>query len=190
MANERTKWVWTTKETESPGLSEDSLPPLPDGMEASGPTQSSRREGRDDERTSLYRPKPAEQGAAAEPARSFTERDPVTGWLVVVKGPGLGTSVNLGIGANSIGRDRRERVVLDFGDTMISRTNHATIVYDDRARAFFIQHGDGKNLTRVNDKLVTGFVELHAGDTIELGPQTSVRFVPFCGPGFCWADVV
>jgi hypothetical protein len=73
---------------------------------------------------------------------------------------------------------------------MISRSNQATIVYDDRDRAFFIKHGDGKNLTRVNGNLVAGFQKLEAGDTIELGPQTSVRFVPFCGTNFCWADVV
>jgi hypothetical protein len=198
MANDRTKWVWTN-ETGSE-FPKDGLPRLPtDSGDSYGATRRLTSDPgipptSDNERTSIYRPKPPEQEVAGNDAGKeggFTEQsDPVTGWLVVVKGPGLGTSMNLGIGANPIGRDRSQRVVLDFGDQMISRANHATIVYDDRTRAFFIQHGDGKNLTRVNDNLVTGFVQLQSGDTIELGPQTSVRFVPFCGPQFCWADVV
>jgi hypothetical protein len=199
MANDRTKWVWTN-ETGSADFPRDCLPPLPtdsrESSDATHPVGSDHVMARtsDGERTSIYRPKPIEHESGereGDKPRDFPEQsDPVTGWLVVVKGPGLGTCVNLGIGANPIGRDRSQRVRLDHGDTMISRANHATIVYDDRARAFFIQHGDGKNLTRVNDNLVTGFVQLHAGDTIELGPTTSVRFVPFCGLHFCWADVV
>ncbi len=44
---------------------------------------------------------PGEEGGAA--GAGFAE-DPVVGWVVVIKGPGRGTSVPLGYGMNSIGR--------------------------------------------------------------------------------------
>lgn len=111
--------------------------------------------------------------------------DPVVGWVVIIDGPGKGRSLPLGYGMNSIGRAASERLCLDFGDTQISRTNHATITYDPRGRKFFVTHGGGKNLTYMGDNPVLAPVEIKGGEDISLG-QTMLRFVPFCGDSFDW----
>ena len=49
--------------------------------------------------------------------------DPVVGWLVVVQGPGRGRSLEIGAGANPIGRAQHQKICLDFGDfAHIART--------------------------------------------------------------------
>ena len=136
----------------------------------------------------LGRPKaaPGEEGGAAGAGLA---EDPVVGWVVVVKGPGRGTSVPLGYGMNSIGRSSSERICLDFGDEQISRTQHAVITYDPRGRKYFVQHGGGKNLTYLTgDQPVLTPVELKGGEEITLG-ETCLRFVPFCGKEFDWQDL-
>ena len=135
------------------------------------------------ERTRLVRPgeHPSDQ-EAGDPMD-----DPPVGWLVVVEGPGKGAVVTLGMGVNTIGRDRSERVSLDFGDTMISRTNHGTITYDPRGRKFYLQHGGGKNLTYVEEEPVLTPRELAPFTQVQLG-DTVLRFVPLCGAEFSWDD--
>ena len=115
--------------------------------------------------------------------------DPCVGWLVVVKGFGLGRSVPLGAGVNAIGRDPDERVPLPFGDTLISMRDHARIYYDDEERAFFIGHGSGKNITRMNGAIVANPVPLPNGAIIQLTKATHLRFVAFCSPDFDWSDI-
>src|SRR3569623_1170999 len=62
----------------------------------------------------LFRPSPkagassdgaATASAPAAPGGVSASKDPVVGWLVVMKGPGRGSSVQLGYGWSSIGRD-------------------------------------------------------------------------------------
>jgi hypothetical protein len=113
--------------------------------------------------------------------------DPVVGWVVIVAGPGQGASLNLGYGMNSIGRAPSERICLDFGDTQISRTNHAAITYDPRGKKYFVAHGGGKNLTYLGDEPVLVPVELKGGEEVMIG-DTTLRFVPFCGADFDWRD--
>jgi len=111
--------------------------------------------------------------------------EPVVGWLVVKTGPGRGRSVQIYYGMNSVGRDAGERISLNFGDTSISRESHAYIVYDDKQKDFYVQHGGKSNLVRVNDKPVLAPTELNAGDLIEIG-GTILLFVPLCGDTFNW----
>ncbi len=113
--------------------------------------------------------------------------DPVVGWLVVINGPGKGQFVKLGLGQNSLGRGATERVALDFGDSQISRNNHATITYDPRGNRFYIQQGSGTNLAYVNDAPVLSPVILEPFSQIILG-QTTLRFVPFCDQEFTWDE--
>ncbi len=115
-------------------------------------------------------------------------QDPPVGWLVVVKGPGRGQVLNIGVGQNSIGRDRSERIALSFGDKGISRHRHGKITYDPANRKFLIQQGDGDNLIYINDRQnVLEATELAPYTKITLG-QTVLRFVPLCGPDFDWSD--
>ncbi|MGB3621518.1 MAG: FHA domain-containing protein [Ketobacter sp.] len=111
--------------------------------------------------------------------------DPVAGWLVVIQGPGKGNFVKLGYGQNSIGRSPNERVSVDFGDSQISRSNHAMVTYDPRGNRFYIQQGSGTNLAYVNEAPVLTPMELEPYSHILLG-DTVLRFVPLCGEGFTW----
>lgn len=114
--------------------------------------------------------------------------DPVVGWIVVTQGYGKGKSLQLGYGMNSIGRGQNTRICLDFGDEAISRSApHAIITYDPRGRKFYLQHGDGKNLTYLNNEPVLVPTQLTGGEQISLG-QTILRFVPLCGEDFDWQD--
>ena len=114
--------------------------------------------------------------------------DPVAGWLVVIHGPGKGNALPLGLGTNTIGRSRDSRVRIDFGDDLISRSAHARVTYDPRGRSWFVHHGDGKNLTYLNDKPVLEPTPLEPHMQIVIG-ATRLRFVPFCTSEFDWQDV-
>src|SRR5262249_10215829 len=146
----------------------------------------------EDERTRLYNPSVDaaamnKSGMAKEAAdAAHANIDPVVGWLVVIDGPGKGKSIEIGIGANSIGRDHGQKISIDFGDQHISRERHAILVFDPKSRRFFIQSGDVRNLTYIGEDLVLSPTELKGGETIVVG-QTKLRFVGFCGPEFNWS---
>ncbi|WP_238704998.1 FHA domain-containing protein [Parasedimentitalea marina] len=107
------------------------------------------------------------------------------GWLAVVSGPGRGATFTLFNGVTIIGRGEDQTVRLDFGDNSISRSNHAAIAFDPEQNNFFIGHGGKANLVRRNDRPVLSTEELAIGDLIRIG-ETTLRFVPLCGPEFGW----
>jgi FHA domain-containing protein len=112
--------------------------------------------------------------------------DPVVGWLVVIKGPGRGRSMEIGSGANPIGRAPGQKLCLNFGDPRISRERHAVIVYDPVSRRFFLQAGAGRNLTYLGDQVVLEPKEMKPGDTLTVG-DTVLHFIPYCGADFGWS---
>ena len=124
--------------------------------------------------------------------------DPPVGWLVIVAGPGRGRVATLGNNRNFIGRDRGQRVSLDYGDDTISREGHGEIVYDPNHRGFHVGPGTGTNLTYV--KVREGdFRQLDLYEPVlahrPLEPlaylwmgNTVLRFVPLCGGDFSWED--
>lgn len=122
---------------------------------------------------------------AVEPPPHDAMTDPVAAWLVIVQGPGKGTSVQVGYGWSKIGRDAGNRIMLDFGDHSITGEEHASILYDSEEREFQIAHKQGINATRVNGKSIIT-TTLKAGDLIKIG-ATILRFVPFCGADFDWS---
>jgi hypothetical protein len=138
-------------------------------------------------KTKVFFGSQAKTSSATEPLISTTMADPVVGWVVIVEGPGKGIFLPLGYGMNSLGRDKSERVCLDFGDEGISRTQHAIITYDPRGRQFYVQHGGGKNLTYLGDQPLLMPAPLQSNAEILLS-QTKLRFVPFCGENFDWQD--
>ena len=146
-----------------------------------------RRQGNshhDDVATILQRP-----GGQANQARDTESMaDPVTGWLVVTKGPGKGHTLPLGLGRNEVGRAATAKVVLDFGDGQVSRNAHAYVTYDDEARDWYIQQGGGRNLVRLDDRPVLEPTSLPARSVIRIG-ATHLLFIPLCGKDFDWEDV-
>lgn len=110
---------------------------------------------------------------------------PVVGWLVVLEGSGKGQDIRLVPGMNTIGRGTENTVCLSFGDEMISRDKHANIIFDYKNKLFFLQHGDGNNLTYLNDSVVLQPQQMNNGDVVTLG-NTKLRFIPFCDENCPW----
>ena len=119
-----------------------------------------------------------------EKARNGANQFPV-GWLVVISGSGRGACFVLKDGVSTVGRGDDQTVCLGFGDSSISRTNHASVAYDAEQGRFFIGHSGKANLVRLNNAPLLSTEELNSGDTIRLG-QTTLRFVAFCGETFSW----
>ncbi len=130
---------------------------------------------------------PMSQSREAAPA--IHAQFPV-GWLVVVDGPGKGASYSLFDGLTQIGRGEDQTVRLNFGDTTISRQNHAAIAFDGEERRFFFGHGGKANLVRLNGRPVLSTEVLEPNSVIRIG-ETTLRFVALCGDAFSWdgADV-
>ncbi len=114
-------------------------------------------------------------------------KDPVSGFLVVVSGLGRGSVSMLRYGKNPIGRDVSQAVPLDYGDRRISRENHCTVTYDPVTRKFYLQAGEGVNLTYLEGQPVLAVTQLIAGNHIRVG-DTELRFVALCGKDFDWTE--
>lgn len=119
-------------------------------------------------------------------AKAAEDRFPA-GWIVVVDGPGRGASFIVSTSVSTIGRGEDQAISLDFGDTSISRQNHASVAYDDEQNKFFIGHGGKSNVVRRNGTPVLATEELENGDLIRIG-KTTLRFVALCGAEFSWRD--
>ena len=117
--------------------------------------------------------------------QSETVEDFATAALIITKGHGIGQVVTMGMGMNSVGKAKSQRVCLDFGDSTISRENHCRLIYDTRESEYLIAAGDSANLVYLNNQRVIEPQTLKHGDTIEIG-ETHLRFVPFCDDTFRW----
>jgi hypothetical protein len=170
--------------TSNPGLTTNPTKRMTGGI--SDPVPKTVPYNLDEPKTRIYRGSGEPEGTAAIPPDDPMQ-DPFVGCLVVIEGRGRGASLKLGYGRNSIGRDKNERVSLNFGDEQISRSGHGFLTYDPRSRKFFLQGGTGPNLVYIDgeDIPVLTPVILKRGDKIILG-GTKLMFWPFCGEDFDW----
>ncbi|MEW8438533.1 MAG: FHA domain-containing protein [Candidatus Thiodiazotropha taylori] len=149
----------------------------------------------EDKTTRPMRPPPeAPQKSANSETTKILRTDsghkPVTGWLVVIDGIGKGASLPIHHGVNSIGRDSSQSICLTFSgqqDAEIAREGQARITYDPKNNLFFLQHGEGTNLTYLNDMPVLELKNLEAYDRISMG-KSQFLFVPFCNDRFQWPE--
>lgn len=109
---------------------------------------------------------------------------PVTGWLACISGPDKGHDYRIHNGYNNIGRGENMDICIR-GDMQISREKHAVVAYDNEEKIFFFGPADGKNIVRVNNKMVMSPVELHAYDILTVG-SSKLIFIPLCGEHFDW----
>ena len=109
------------------------------------------------------------------------------GWLALIDGPSCGHTFALSAGVTQIGRGEGQAVRLDFGDTAVSRENHAAIAYDDEQNRFFLGQGGKSNIVRLNGTPVLSTESLQNGDQIRIG-ETTLRFVALCDQGFSWVE--
>ncbi len=124
---------------------------------------------------------------SAQPSHQKQEAPFPVGWIVVVKGPGRGHSFALHAGVTLIGRGEDQGIRLDFGDSSISRQNHAAIAYDDEQNSFFLGHGGKSNIIRLNNRPVLSTEEVNSGDLLRIG-ETTLRLVTLCGADFRWDE--
>ena len=124
---------------------------------------------------------------AAKTASETNKSEFPVGWIIVISGPGRGSCFTMFTGVSQIGRGEDQAVRLDFGDTSISRNNHAAVAYDDEQGKFFLGHGGKSNLVRLNGKPVLSTEELADGDMVRIG-ETALKFVALCGEDFTWAS--
>ena len=123
--------------------------------------------------------------AGDEPDDTAAACEPVTGFLVVVDGPGRGNFAPVYRGMNSLGRMPTQRIRLDYGDELIAPENHCQVIYDALSRRFFVQQGTESNATLVSGSAVLAPVQLQAGGELRVG-GTVLRFLPLCGETFDW----
>lgn len=125
-------------------------------------------------------------GESDNNAKVNTVKFPV-GWIAVVEGKGRGEVFALQTGMSQIGRGEDQAVRLDFGDTAISRSNHAAIVYDPEMHKFLLGHGGKSNVVRLNDQPLISNEVIKTGDLIRIG-ETTLKFVALCDEKFNWDD--
>lgn len=134
----------------------------------------------------VFQSESAQPAETVAPGQAPTPSQFPAGWIVVVAGPGRGACFTLHSGVSQIGRGEEQAVRLDFGDTSISRNNHAAVAYDDEQGKFFLGHGGKSNLVRLNGMPVLSTEEMSNGDEIRIG-ETTLKFVALCGDAFTWA---
>ncbi len=110
--------------------------------------------------------------------------NPVVGWLVCVKGKHIGQDFRLKAGRNYIGRTEEMDVALTK-EPSVSRSRHASIVYDPRGGLFIAQVGDSKELFYLNGKAVLSPTEIKKNDIISVG-DVDLMFIPFCDDAYKW----
>ena len=109
---------------------------------------------------------------------------PVVGWLVGIEGECIGQSFQLREGKNFVGRGEDMDVVIR-GDMAVARKRHACVIFEPRAGIFYAQPGESHELFYLNDNVVLNSEILKSHDVITLG-ETSLMFIPLCGPDFSW----
>ncbi|MEM9717361.1 MAG: FHA domain-containing protein, partial [Pseudomonadota bacterium] len=124
------------------------------------------------------------KAVTGEPKHPSQAQYPV-GWIVVVDGAGRGSSFALTSGVVSIGRNSDQGIALDFGDTSISRENHAALAFDEEQNQFFVGHGGKSNIIRLNDQPVLSTEAIEHGDMLRIG-ETTLRLVTLCDTSFTW----
>lgn len=126
--------------------------------------------------------------AAGPAAEAAPPSGPVTGWLVVVEGPGRGRDLRLGIGRTFLGLDETGAPVTLSPDTPLS-TRQAVVAYDEKTGGFTLLPGSSQQLCYLGGKAVLEPCALSGKEELQLG-QAALRFVPFCGGRFHWGSPV
>jgi pSer/pThr/pTyr-binding forkhead associated (FHA) protein len=106
----------------------------------------------------------------ADLGRPAASDAPILARLVVASGPGAGRSFVVRAGTNAVGRGSSNHIDISFGDTLISRREHAYVVAE--GGGFRLVHGLGRHGTLVGGRPVSGEVALAIGGTFSIGKTT------------------
>lgn len=110
--------------------------------------------------------------------------EPVVGWLVCVLGCQQGLSFPLAGGRKPDRARCGYGCVSRFGSRGFPECARI-LTFDPASEAFYLQPGDGRGLTYLNDALLLTPMQLKAHDLIRTG-ATTLLFVPLCGESFHW----
>lgn len=110
--------------------------------------------------------------------------DPVTGWILCVRGTVRGKSYELHMNRNFIGRDKLMDVSIP-DDLLISRKNHLSVIYDGKTHSFFVKPENGS--VAINGTSVVHPVPVHENDILSFG-NSSYIFIPYCTEERNWDD--
>lgn len=108
----------------------------------------------------------------------FQEEDynPVTGWIVCIKGTVKGKCYEIHMNRNFLGRDKLMDISIP-DDLRISRENHLSITYDNKSNKYYIKDENGS--VSVNFKAISSPIEIFENDILEFGDSQYV-FIPYC----------
>lgn len=113
----------------------------------------------------------------------FHGNDFVTGWIVCVDGPDKGRDYRLHQGYNRVGRGMNMDICPE-NDLLISRSNHCSIVYEEKKNQFYFIPEPGQ-ISYLNQNLAETVSQLKTGDTFQIG-KSEFEFVAFCREGRRW----
>lgn len=110
--------------------------------------------------------------------------NPVVGWLVCTAGKNRGKEYRLVVGSNFIGRNKENNIALT-GETSVSRSKHAVVVYEPKQNVFIALPGEATELSYVNDEVVLNAKPLKKNDRIKVG-NVELMLIPCCDESFSW----
>lgn len=120
-------------------------------------------------------------------SREDPMRNPLSGWIVCVKGPNIGRDYAIRQGRNWIGGGKGCDILIE-GDSAIAEGKHCSIVYDSKWNRFYLAGGND-TLTYYKGALVEKPVTLSSGDAFQIG-ESGFEFIQFCREGHSWEDIV
>lgn len=134
------------------------------------------------QRTQMYADNGGENDKTIGVFSKLSGNDYTTGWLVETEGMSKGRSCELHHGRNFVGRKSNMDIRI-AEDKTVTRENHFSVIYDDKANRFYLTAGGG--ITFHNGEFLRNSCELKDGDEIAVG-KTKFIFVAFCKDGRNW----
>lgn len=113
--------------------------------------------------------------------------EPVTGWLVCIRGKYIGRSFTVKAGKSTLGRNDDNDICID--DATVSH-EQALIMFEPRAQKFYLKAMEKAAFMYVNSEMLTERVQLNPYDCIEIGEKLAFIFIPLCGEKFNWKDYI
>lgn len=135
-----------------------------------------------DSKTQLFR----EKSPSVTEFSPLDKKDWVQGWLVAISGPMQGHSFPIRYGYNHIGRSSNCTIALTE-DPAVSE-EQLLLVYNRKRKIFLLDKSPlTHQVTELADgDIVTKEMDLPPFEHLILTPETTLRFVPFCGDNFSW----
>jgi pSer/pThr/pTyr-binding forkhead associated (FHA) protein len=108
------------------------------------------------------------------------------GLLVLTEGPQRGRVFAVNLGRNRIGRGPENDIILDTGDTAISKDDHLVLAADPKNQRYFLVPGNSTNLAYVDDQPLLESCEIVDKAVIQIG-ETKVLFIQLFGNYLEWS---